>query len=392
MYPGAEIAAALRCAPGQAVVEVPGTVLFATRERAVFVPLAAPTRQAQALAFFTNSAHRRITGALQLRIGRCNALGLMPAKLALPAGWCDRFDANLEAAALYCGSSSPLQKASILLPARGEKGGIAHVVKIALRPTADEPIAREAQCLAGLADTGADVRRHVPALIADGVLPSGRRYVVTTASNGRRGSATLQDNHLQFLKSLAQATRTDMRWEDGDALSHTRERLRALGARALGADAFGLLEGALQASAAQLRGERIPHTLMHGDFTRFNIRQNDTGFVVFDWEYSRARSNPIADALHYRLSRQTIFGAKRALQRAIADASRFVDLALDGWRPPGPDLAALALHALVDTVVFYATADGRLDTRSFVVRRYLELIEARRSWLPHDAEGSTRQG
>lgn len=388
MYPDAEIAAALRCETGQAVVDVPGKVLFAMRERAVFVPLAAPTRQAEALAFFSNSARRRIAGLLQLRIGRCTGFGPMPAKLVLPAEWRDWFDANLEAAALYCGSSGPLQKVSILLPAREEEG-IAHVVKIALRPAADEPIAREAQCLASLADTGADVRRHVPALVADGALPSGRRYVATTASNGRRGSATLQDDYLHFLKSLARATRTDMSWEDGDALAHTRERLRALGAQALGAEVFGLLEQALQVSAAQLRGKRIPHTLMHGDFTRFNIRQHDAGFVAFDWEYSRTRSNPIADALHYRLSRRGSISANWTLQRAIADASKFVDLAFDDWRPTRADLVALALHALVDTVILYATADGRLDTRSFVVTRYLDLIDARQSWMQRDVGAAT---
>lgn len=388
MFPDAEVAAALQCAPGQAVIHVPGRVLFATRERSVFVPSASPIRQDEALGFFSNNARRRIAGALQLRIWRWTGVGLRPAQLSLPEEWRDRFDAELEAASLYCGSPGPLQKLSLLLPARRE-GGVPRVIKVALRPSADETIAREAQCLAHLADAGAEVRGHVPAFIAEGVLPSGRRYVVTTASSGRRGCATLRDVYMHFLKSMAQATRTDMRWEHGNALSHTREQLRALGVHAIPAAIRGSLEQALEATEAQLRGKRIPHTLMHGDFTRFNICQGNDSFIVFDWEYSRTRCNPIADALHYRLSRRRTTGAKQTLQGAVADAARFVDLTFEDWRPTERDLAALALHALVDTLVFYTAADGRLNTRSFLVRRYLALIDSRQTWMRLDPGGAT---
>jgi len=385
VYPDAEIATALRCALGQAAIDVPGTVLFAARERAVFVPSAAPTRQAEALGFFSTGVLRRIAGAVQLQIWRWTGIGLRPAQLSLPAEWRDRFDAELEAASLYCGSPGPLQKLSLLLPAR-RKEGVSHVVKVSLRPSADAAVAREARCLANLAVAGAELGRHIPALIAEGVLASGRRYLVSTAASGRRGRVTLSAECLHLLQSIARATRTDMRWEQGDALGHTRERLRALGEGAVGADVRGLLEQALGATETQLRGKRIPHTLMHGDFTRFNICRSEHGFVVFDWEYWRSRSNPIADALHYRLSGRRAVSATRMLRAAIGDAEAFVDLAFEDWRPTTADLDALALHALVDTVVFYATADARVNTRSFVVRRYLGLIASRRSWMRTDSD------
>lgn len=380
MFPGSEIAAALRCGPDEAAIDIAGAVLFATRERSVFVPRHDRARQAYALGFFSTNARRRIVGALQLQAWRWTGVGLRTARLSLPAQWRDRFDANLAAASLYSGSPGPLQKISVLLPPRLENG-IAHLVKVALRPTADDTIAREAHCLLGLARAGADVRRHVPELVADGMLASGRRYLVTTVIGGRRGSAQLHDEYMRFLQSLAEATQADTEWQQGEALRHTRQCLRQLDADAIPNDMRESLEDCLNLTAEQLHGKRIPHTLMHGDFTRFNICHDERGFVVFDWEYSRSQCNPIADVLHYTLSRRMILSARWAMHDAIADAARFSELAFVAWRPSRRDLAALALHALVDTIALYATADGHLNTRSFLVRRYLGLINSRRSWM-----------
>lgn len=380
MFAGEEISAALRCGPDDAAVDVAGAVLFASLERSVFVPSRAREHQTDGLEFFSTSAQRRLAGALQLQLWRLSGIGPRPAHLSLPAQWGDRFDADLDAASVYCGSPGPLQKFSVLLPPRRE-GGATHLVKVALRPTADETIAREAQCLATLASAGSAVRRHVPELVADGLLASGRRYLVTTVSNGRRGSATLHDEYMRFLESVATATRVDANWEQGEALWYTRQCLRQLDTGALPDAVGGSLEDALNLTETLLQGKLVPHTLMHGDFTRFNICHDDHGFVVFDWEYSRSQCNPIADVLHYTLSQRMVLSAGRALQSAIADAARFTALAFGRWQPSRSDLAALALHALIDTIALYAAADGYLNTRSFLVRRYLGLIETSRSWL-----------
>lgn len=380
MYPGAEIAAALRGKPGQAVHDVSGTVLFANRERSLFVPTSDPVHQARALDFFGASTIRRIAGTLQLGLQRWTRLEPTPARLSLPTQWRERFDADLSAAALYCGSPGPLQKLSLLLPSRAN-AGLPRLVKVALRSSADETIAREVRSLTSLARLGAAVSRCVPELIEEGALPSGRRYLVTTAGNGQCGSATLTDEYLSFLHRLASATRTDVTWERGEALGRTRRVLRSLASDAIPPDIRRSLEDALGVTAQKLRGKNIPHTLMHGDFTRYNICQGDRDFVVFDWEYSRAESNPIADVLHFGISQRRVFNATRTLHSVLADAERFAGLAFGGWHPTRHDLAALALHALVDTIVVYAAADGRLDTGSFIVRRHIGLIRSSRTWM-----------
>lgn len=380
VFPETRVAAALRCAPDQAAVDVAGGLLFADRERSVFVPMNGPARQADSLHFFSTNLRRRLAGTMLLHSWRWAGVGLRPARLSLPAQWGERFDADLTGASLYCGSPGPLQKLSVLLPPR-RAGGAFHLVKVALEPTADQTIAREVQCLNSLARASAEVRRHVPGLVAEGILPSGRSYLVTTVSRGRRGSARMLGEYLSFLQSVARSTRTDTPWEQGDALGHTRRQLRALTPHAISATTQALLEQALDATEAQLRGKPIPHTLMHGDFTRFNICHSDGSFVVFDWEYARNGCNPIADVLHYRLSRRGAVSATWTLHAAIADAERFVELAFEDWHPTRQDLAALALHALVDTILLYVAADGRLNTGSFVVRRYVDLVDSRRSWI-----------
>lgn len=380
MFPAAEIAAALSGAFDGGLVAVPGAVVFAGRERSVFLPNAEQALQLQALRFFTNSPLRRMAGAVVLRVWRVTGLNARSAKLELPAQWRDEFDADLGAAALYAGSPGPLQKATLLLPPR-RRGGAFHLVKLALKPSADVSIAREADCLAKLAETGEAIRRHVPSLMAQGSFPSGRRYLVTTAHAGRRGRWTLCDEYIAFLHAVGQATREDLVWEQGHAILHTRQQLRALGGEAMTPRSQSALWEALDSADAQLLGKRIPHTLMHGDFTRFNISESSSGFVVYDWEYSRPGCNPIADALHYRLSQERPGGAVSAMRSALTDARRFANAALESWHPTQEDISALALHALVDTISFYAVTDGYLNTDSRLMRRYVELIESKRSWM-----------
>jgi hypothetical protein len=179
---------------------------------------------------------------------------------------------------------------------------------------------------------------------------------------------------------MARATRANPQWEQGPAMARTRKRLNELPAQALPFGVRDMLQAALAGVETQLGGKLVPHTLAHGDFTRFNIRQRGETFVVFDWEYAQDGANPIADVLHFSLSQPGYINALSMLQVGLTQAARFASQAFDDWSPTSKDLAALAVHLLIDTLLFSAAADGCLEMRSFIVRRYLRLVQAWQSW------------
>ena len=183
-----------------------------------------------------------------------------------------------------------------------------------------------------------------------------------------------------FMALLAKATRRDQVWESGGAIRRTLQSLASLPAEAMPPSARDAIGAAMTTVDGQLRGKHLPHTLAHGDFTRFNVRQSGSRFTVFDWEYAHEDSNPIGDLLHYRLAQTGVPPTAATMQAVLAQVMQFSRAAFDGWSPSSKDLAALAVHSLVDTLAFYAAADDRLDLRSFLVQRYLRLVGSRQSW------------
>lgn len=50
-----------------------------------------------------------------------------------------------------------------------------------------------------------------------------------------------------------------------------------------------------------LQGVAIPRTIVHGDFTPWNLRKQEDGLSVFDWEYAQLDGLPLIDEMQYRL-------------------------------------------------------------------------------------------
>jgi hypothetical protein len=376
-FPHAEIMTTLAVRDGG--VAVPGVVLFSGRERPIFIADGDRERQARSLAFFASSPLRRAAGQALLTLNRVLGRGLPRAELVLPTGWRTHFRGALDDVALYCGSPGPLQKLTLFVPPASE-GEAPVVVKVSLRATADQVIAHEAQVLGQLGRQASSVGARLPSLVAHGRLDSGRQFLATHAGLGSIAPASLQPAHLAFLRDLAAATRTDMPWVGGRAMRRTEERLSRV-ADALPADIGALIGEALHQVRTRLGQASVPHVLSHGDFTRFNIREQGDSFVVFDWEYAQADANPLADLLHFRLSQPGNWSALTVMHHALAQAEEFVESgACAGWRPTALEIAALALHAVVDTLVFYADAGEGLDMNSFLVQRYAGLLACVSAW------------
>lgn len=381
VFPGADIAAAMGGGVETRTVTASGAVLFARRERPILVPRTDLRRQRDALAFFGNSPSRRVAGEASLWFGRWLGLGFPTVTVLLPAAWEERFGVDLTSASIYCGSSGPLQKITIRLPPL-QADRTAVVVKVALRASADEAVAREAANLRWLSSKGLGVISHVPHLLDAGYMTSGRRYLATVAmaQAGRVASVKLSCRHADFLTSLARVSRIDVPWQSGPAMSRSTKRLEALASKASQRSACTILGAALRQVANQLQSRHIPHTMSHGDFTRFNIRDSGKQFVIFDWEYAQNAANPLADILHYAVAQRDDRTALAGFKMAVETSTQFAASTFEGWSPNRQDIKALAVHALVDTLLSYAVVDGCFNEHSFIVRRFLRLIEDREAW------------
>ena len=383
-FPTAAIATALGADAGEPMVQTRGLVLFSDRDRPVFVPGVSARCQRAAVGFFCDGVRRRLAGLAALEWSRW-VRGALPAiDLPLPLDWRQRFGVDLGGAALYCGSPGPLQKVTLRLPSLKDDQA-STLVKLALHPRADAMIESEASCLQKLIAATPGIHRHVPSLLGRGQTAGGRRYLATRAAAGGIGPARLGLGQLQFLGALARAHGCRLGWSSGPAMSRTRQRLSRLDADAFPPGVREQLVASLAEVDAQLRDRPVSHTLAHGDFTRFNLRQRGSEFTVFDWEYAHAGANPLSDLLHYGLSKPGRINAAATLRAGMAQAVRLPAPLMDDGAPTDEDLSALALHFLADTLLFYASTDGRLEMRSYIVRRYLGLLAARSSWQAHPA-------
>lgn len=379
LFPFSDVESALAVADGRNALTVSGVVLFAGRERAVFVADGKASTQRESLAFFSNTLPRLVAGTALLAAHRMTGRWLPRARIVLPDALRERVDADFSTVALYCGSPGPLQKLTLYGPPR-EQGRAGVVVKISLRPSADALIEREAANLSVLSHLSPDVISHVPRLMCWGRLESGRAYLATDAVTGRVAPGDLRGSHLGFLASLARATARPLPWAGGPASSRTRSLISSLPDRALPEGLTSTLLRVVDDVESRLGSKPVPHVYSHGDFTRFNIRDGVAGFTVFDWEYASDLANPLADLLHYPLSQPTRRDAVQLMQGALTSAGPFLSSMSWEYLVKPPDVAALALHSLVDTVAFYASSGGGLNMDSYIVRRYVGLIRDRAQW------------
>lgn len=379
-FPTRELNDALILPEGESGVRVDGLVAFSGRPRPVFVAGAPFALQLERLGFFANSLQRFVASTFALCLHRIFGGVLDSASITLPKEWTELLQADIGSSTLYCGSPGPLQKVTMLLPPL-QGGSPPVIVKLALRQSADSVIAHEYEILSSIAAAPVSVRGHIPRIVNHGVLSSGRHYLATLAGRGAAAPAQLQQEHLQFMQDLARYTCRNARWRDGAAMTGLRDGFaEVVSDGKISKPVEILLTKTVDRIDLQLGDKVIPQILSHGDFTRYNIRQNRDQFVVFDWEYGKYDANPIADLMHYHLSQPGNWSHQTIIQHALALAEQYSRDCFAEWCPTPGDMAALALHGMMDTLVFYARASVELETDSFLVRRYLALLESVPNW------------
>lgn len=365
--------------------DVPATarrwkVMYAWRPQPLLLPADDPAQARAALAFFVRSRGWRAWGRLLLALDRW-----MPDAGLLPEVRPDHFPTatifgagDYRATALYCGSPGPLQKLTVL--GCGPDGAL--VAKIALHPSADNAVAREAHWLRVLGAAPATAE-FLPRIVNDGVLKGGRRFVVMSALMDAGAGYRFERRHRDFLAVLAERGRSE-RWTVVPAVMRLRDRLRTV--RGVLNDSHRrLLEAALDEVELALAGQPLPACVIHGDFAPWNVRLTPGRLFVFDWEYAQAHGNPLQDYLHFHLMPRVLQprrwrigpGFMRGL---LTCAAGHADDVFGDGSGVADAAGALAVHYLLDTVTFYVEASGYMDARHPVMRAYLQLLENRRYW------------
>ena len=381
------LAQALVRADGREAAIGPGRwhVLFGGRQRTLLMPEGTYGFQKRCLRFFLGDSARALYARALLK---ANSLfprsGLLP-EFRLPRarhGFAPfRLPVREPAhGAIQIGSAGPYQKASVLLmSARGEEFALA---KVALADSANQRVRAEAGWLRNL-DGIPPLREHVPHLLAEGAAGNGRRYLVTTLAPGTRMTRSFTSGHRAFLGKLARVHREPAKFPASPCSSQLETMLAQLDAYVprIGAET---LHDAMRDCREMLRDWAGPFVVAQGDFAPWNIRMRDDRLFVFDWEYARRGANPLMDLYNFFVIQRAL-SARPVSNGFLANVTRLAEETARAlypewkWRPRA--LSALLLAYLLEVILSYTHASGRLERTHPVIASYWRLIERRRQWM-----------
>lgn len=355
-------------------------VLYAKRSQPLLVAPDLPGGL-HAVDFFMRNPLLRLWGKLALLLDHW-----LPWLNLLPTISLEQFPSSLvgegsdACPALFFGSPGPLQKITLYCPGATSMN---RVTKVALNPSANDAIAREAYWLRMLGDS-AEIAAFLPRLLDEGMLACGRSYLSMQALPHGVFSTHFDRRHGHFLKLLAQFRPAPTPWVQSGAHLRLRERMqRAL--PLMDQQYRDLMLAVLDELEGEIGQRRLPTCLIHSDFAPWNVRLAEQHLYVFDWEYAEESGNPIQDFLHFHLIPRVLsrvpmsISGMPVLLTAVAAYARGVYGDDSGVAEA---CGALALHYLLDTLTFYTTASGYLGLTHPVVRGYLELLEKRVQWMP----------
>lgn len=364
-------------------------ILFGGRQRPLLMPAGEYQLQKQWLPHFTGGRARTLYAMALLRLNALMpALGLLPefsVKHLADAGWrnCPVQAGGVAAgprAAIQIGTTGPYQKASALLISDDGEG--LALAKIALAASADAMVVAEAGWLRALEPLD-EIATHVPRLLAEGTVPNGRRYLVTSLAPSTRVTTDFTPGHARFLSRLGRSRMEIMRF-DASPCCELLERALAEIAPTTMPGEVALLQAALDECRRSLRDFVGPFVFSQGDFASWNIRLQPQGIFVFDWEYAQRHANPLADLFHYHLIQRAAAGRRigrwflaSVLRRAQTFAHHYYPESR--WR--ASKVSALALAYLLEVLFQYSRANGKFDLGDRVVHGYWSLVERRSTWM-----------
>jgi len=269
--------------------------------------------------------------------------------------------------ALSAGAPEPARNRKASAALLGTDGRMLGFAKIAGSPLSRRLLEHEGNVLAALAEARPDGRLAPRRLFAGEA--DGRYVLVQSPLPGRPAAKKLTPAHLRFLEAL-QLGPARPAAESGFVRS-LAARLAAL--RPADAD----LSEAFAALSRRLTGMSVPATVIHGDFTPWNLRRDGDMVTAFDWEYATLDGLPVLDETHhelqvgYLIDKWSVDRAAAALDRRAANHPQFA----------ATDVVALQAVYLLDAAVRLAEEGYATDD---------PMLRWHRALLARRAEGVTR--
>ena len=360
-------------------------VLFADRQRQLLLPTRLVNPLSQPVAMFINNRFLRWVAFVQLWIDKYLPKGRRLPRVELDEHLLTALFGNASDhsdVAIYCGSPGPLQKLAVYKPSVNSSGGL--IAKVALRKTADAVIQTEAHWLQALSESHT-ISEFVPKLHSMGMLACGRHFLIMKSLPLGIRTAEFGLQHERFLHALSEFTRAGESKTKAmltDIVQDLQTRLSKISA-ILGQRYFELIKLALDEISEHTHYLNINTCPVHGDFAAWNVSVSQDRLFVFDWEYARALGNPLHDFLHFHFIPQAAeFGMIKVteIRQIISKSQTFAKNIFDS-QPIDKAACWLALCYLVDTLIFYTEASGRLVTEDNVTNAYLTLLDNRGEWL-----------
>ncbi|MBI3897917.1 MAG: aminoglycoside phosphotransferase family protein [Gammaproteobacteria bacterium] len=359
--------------------------LFSDKPRSLMVPSRGPGVQRSSVKFFISNPLSRLYAQTMLQANRWwPKAQLLPEMTLPPVSGPTLLDelplpANTQLAFLI-GTPGPYQKAAMLIMSDG--GTPLALVKIALKESADDMVARETRWLCELGQQER-LRGKTPRLLAHGSVRSGRGYLAASVAPGCAVASGFTSAHAAFLTELSRVRVMTGRFADSPACRYLLDSLAQLRS-ILSESMASLLADSLSDCSQRLAHWHGPFVLAHGDFAPWNVRLHDAGIFVFDWEYAAEGALPLRDVCHFFLAPLAVTGRGISLTQLKTALDRAQALALHAYPEfhwPRPIVAAHCLGYLLHTVLFYGESRGRVLENHPVIKSYCRLMQERAQWI-----------
>lgn len=362
-------------------------LLYEGSPRFMCVPHREFAVQRKCVRIFRPRWHQALAGDLQLlraRLpGRRNAVRRAEGPTVLDAAWLQHLGLREPSdAVIQVGTPGPYQKAAVaLIAANGDAMAMA---KIAIGEGADATVSREAQWLRRMDRLG-ELYGWMPRVVSEGLTSSGRRFLVTDV--GPLGSVQyrLSSRHQQFLRRLGRNSLRVMAFlgsPDHERVASSIDDIEPH----VSVNALQQLREAHRDCAAALHGWSGPMVIAHGDFAPWNTRTTSGRLYVFDWECARAEANPLYDLFHFlllprALRRMALVSRRRLMAQLIEQVRSYAQVTYGEWLWTRRTVSALALHYVLDLILYYGLADRGIDFEHPVIALYWRLMTERNLWL-----------
>jgi hypothetical protein len=194
--------------------------------------------------------------------------------------------------ALSAGAPEPARNRKPSLAVLDRSGRIVAIAKIGNSDLSQQITLHESAILRALANESDELAASTPRLLFAGDI-DGQFLLVQSALAGKPTGPQLTPAYHHFLALLRCGEVKPV--HQIAMFIELRERLYRLGEHGL------QLLRSLDSLEPVLRSLRVPSTIVHGDFTPWNLRRSQGGLAAFDWEYATLDGLPLIDETHFRL-------------------------------------------------------------------------------------------